>query len=164
MMNRFRMALNFLEVKEVELLGRNYTWSKEVPSRHDPLMALHIKLSRVAKALSAWAKALIPQGRLVMSICKELIQRLEEAQEHRQLAGRERMLQKKLKARVIGLAAVQKSRARQKSRLTWLKKGDANTRYFQIMANVRKKKNFIHALHTDDWVAWSHSVTEPPQQ
>jgi hypothetical protein len=32
------------------------------------------------------------------------------------------------------------------------------------MANVRKKKNFIHALHTDDWVAWSHSVTEPPQQ
>jgi hypothetical protein len=24
------------------------------------------------------------------------------------------------------------------------------------MAIVRKKKNFIHALHLDDWVAWSH--------
>jgi exonuclease III len=27
MMNRFRRALNFLEVKEVELIGRNFTWS-----------------------------------------------------------------------------------------------------------------------------------------
>jgi hypothetical protein len=28
------------------------------------------------------------------------------------------------------------------------------------MANVRKKKIFIHALHTDDWVAWSHRDKE----
>jgi hypothetical protein len=131
-------------------------WSKEVPSRHDPLMALHIKLNRVANALSAWAKTLVSQGRLAMTICKEVIQRLKEAQEHRQLAERERFLVKQLKARVLGLATVQKSQARQKSRLTWLKKGNANTRYFQIMAIVRKKKNFIHALHSDDWVAWSH--------
>jgi hypothetical protein len=105
-------------------------WSKEVPSRHDPLMALHIKLNRVANALSAWAKTLVSQGRLAMTICKEVIQRLKEAQEHRQLAERERFLVKQLKARVLGLAAVQKSQARQKSRLTWLKKGNANTRYF----------------------------------
>jgi hypothetical protein len=73
--------------------------------------------------LFAWAKTLIPQGRLAMTICKEVIQRLEEAQEYRPLDGRERMLLKKLKVRVLGLAAIQKSRARQKSRLTWLKKG-----------------------------------------
>jgi hypothetical protein len=73
--------------------------------------------------LFAWAKTLIPQRRLAMTICKEVIQRLEEAQEYRPLDGRERMLLKKLKVRVLGLAAIQKSRARQKSRLTWLKKG-----------------------------------------
>jgi hypothetical protein len=73
--------------------------------------------------LFAWVKTLIPQGRLAMTICKEVIQRLEEAQEYRPLDGRERMLLKKLKVRVLGLAAIQKSQARQKSRLTWLKKG-----------------------------------------
>jgi hypothetical protein len=38
-----------------------------------------------------------------------------------------------------------------------VKEGDANTRYFQIMVNVRKKKNFIHSLHSGDHVVWSHS-------
>jgi hypothetical protein len=162
-MNSFRRTLNFLEVKEVELVGRNYTWSnnqahptltridrafctlpwedmflnpmlhalspsafdhcsillchlcppkvtpkfrfetfrasmygfqdciseawsREVSLKHDPLKVLHIKLSRTAKALSVWSKTLIPQGRLAMAIYNEIIEKLEEAQEHRQLS------------------------------------------------------------------------------
>lgn len=37
------------------------------------------------------------------------------------------------------------------------KKGDANTKYFQIMANVRKKINFMTALHTENGVHTSQS-------
>jgi hypothetical protein len=62
---------------------------------------------------------------------------------------------KQLKARLLGLAAIEKSRARQKSRLTWLRKGDANTKYFQLMTNIRKQKNFIHTLQSGDMVAIS---------
>lgn len=54
-----------------------------------------------------------------------------------------------LKSRLLGLAAIEKACARQRSRLTWLCQGDANTRYFQIMANVRKKRNFIHMLQAN---------------
>jgi hypothetical protein len=62
---------------------------------------------------------------------------------------------KQLKARLLGLAAIEKSRARQKSRLTWLRKGDTNTKYFQLMTNIRKQKNFIHTLQSGDTVAIS---------
>jgi hypothetical protein len=55
---------------------------------------------------------------------------------------------KKLKNRILGLAAIEKSRARQKSQITWLRKGDTTTKYFQIMANIRKQRNFIHSLQT----------------
>jgi hypothetical protein len=37
-----------------------------------------------------------------------------------------------------GLAAIEKSRARQKCRITWHRKGDANTKFFQIMSDIRK--------------------------
>jgi hypothetical protein len=90
-----------------------------------------------------------------MAICREVIDQLERAQEDRHLTPRETDLIKLLKVRLLCLAAIQKSRARQISRLTWLRKGDANTRFFQIMANVRKKKNFIHSLQPEQGMVTS---------
>jgi hypothetical protein len=52
------------------------------------------------------------------------------------------------KNRIMGLAAIEKSRVSQKSSITWLLRGGANTRYFQLMTNIRKQMNFIHALQT----------------
>jgi exonuclease III len=46
MMNRFRRALNFLEVKEIELLGRQFTWSS---NQQTPT------LTRIDKALCTLA-------------------------------------------------------------------------------------------------------------
>jgi hypothetical protein len=57
------------------------------------------------------------------------------------------------KNRILGLAAIEKSKARQRSRLTWLKKGDTNTKYFHLMANIRKQKNTILALQVGDTLA-----------
>jgi hypothetical protein len=68
------------------------------------------------------------------------------AQENITLTNQEIRLIKHLKQRIMGPAAIQKSRARQKSRLTWLKLGDANTKYFHIMANIQKRNNFIYSL------------------
>jgi hypothetical protein len=55
----------------------------------------------------------------------------------------------------MGDPAIEKSRARQNSKITWMKKGDANTMIFHLMASSRKKNNFIHSLQSDNGVAFS---------
>lgn len=132
-------------------------WDRPVPQEHNAMLTLHIKLSRVAKALRAWSKTLIPQGKLAAAVCREVIAQLETAQENRILTTQELDFLKQLKNRVLGLSAIEKSRARQQSRLTWLRKGDANTKYFQLMVNMRKRKNFMHSIQTDGGLASSQS-------
>jgi hypothetical protein len=75
-------------------------------------MILHIKLSRTANALSAWARKLIPQGKLAAAVAREVITQLESAQESRALSGEVVQLCKHLKKRLLGLAAIERSRAR----------------------------------------------------
>lgn len=124
------------------------------------MLTLHIKLSRTGKALRKWAKSLIPQGKLASAICREVIMQLDKAQEDRILTNEEKGLRKTLKQRILGLAAIEKSRARQKSRMTWLRNGDANTKFFHLMANNRKKKNHIATLLTDQGAAHTHQEKE----
>jgi hypothetical protein len=71
------------------------------------------------------------------------------------LAPAELDLIKNLKIKPLGLAAVEKNRARQKSRITWLRKGDANTKYFHLMAYLRKQRNHILALQVGDSMVFS---------
>jgi hypothetical protein len=69
---------------------------------------------------------ILSHGKIVMVVHREVIDKLEQAQESMQLVEPERNLVKTLKLRLLGLAAIKKSRVRQKSRITWLKKRDAN--------------------------------------
>jgi RNA polymerase-interacting CarD/CdnL/TRCF family regulator len=92
-------------------------WSKEISDNVNHLVTLYIKLSRVAKALRAWARTLIPQGKVV-AVCREVVEQLERAQEDRQLSLDEISLLKHMKHRIAGLAVIEKSRAKQKSRIT----------------------------------------------
>jgi hypothetical protein len=132
-------------------------WDREVPHSMNGLATLHVKLSRTTKTLRAWSRSLVPQGKIAMTICREVIGQLEKAQESRQLTTGEWNLIKELKIRILGLAAIERNKAKQKSRITWLQKGDANTRFFQLMVNVRKQRNFIHTLHIEDQLAVKQS-------
>jgi septal ring factor EnvC (AmiA/AmiB activator) len=85
----------------------------------------------------------VSHNKLAMALCREAIKQLDRAQEFKELAQAERQLIKTLKLRLLGLAAIERSWARQKARITWLRLEDANSKFFHMMANARKKKK-IH--------------------
>ena len=120
----------------------NDIWNKPVASSQ-PLKRLHIKLYRVAKGIKRWRKEKIGDTRLQLAIVKEILLQLEAAQEFRNLSQEELQLRQQLKIRSMGLAAIEKSRIRQKSRLANIKCGDANTKLFHIRASSRARKNYI---------------------
>jgi hypothetical protein len=64
------------------------------------------------------------------------------------LSDVERELVRKLKARILGLAAIERSRARQRSRMTWLRLGDANTKFFSPNGKLKKKEE-LHLFPQD---------------
>ena len=96
-----------------------------------------------------------------MTTVQEIILRLDQAQEARVLSEEEARLLKDLKVRVLGLAAIERARSRQTSRLTWLKHGDACTKFFHLRMSARKRRNFIPALRRRDGTfAWNHDEKE----
>jgi hypothetical protein len=54
-------------------------WVRPTPISANPLLNLHIKMSRVAKALKDWSKSLVSEKKLAMAICREVIDMLNRA-------------------------------------------------------------------------------------
>ena len=104
-------------------------WNKPV-NLVQPLKHLHIKLAHTIKGIKNWKKSKIGDTRLQLAIVKEIILQLETAQEERTLTRDELDLLKRLKVRSISLALIEKARIRQRSRLTYIRFGDANTKFF----------------------------------
>lgn len=86
----------------------------------------------------------------------ELIYWLYIALETRTFLVEEHQFSKYHKIRILGLAAVEKARKKQASRVKWLKEGDANIRFFHIKMNARRRKNFIHCLQQDGNTIHTH--------
>jgi hypothetical protein len=79
-------------------------------------------------------------------IANEMIFRLDLAQEDRHLTDQELNLRRDLKVRLLGLAALERSRCRQASRITNLKSGDACTQFFHLKLAARKTRQYILSL------------------
>ena len=77
-------------------------------------------------------------------------------QEHRQLSVAEIGLRRDLKARCLGLTAIEKMRAKQKSRLTQIRANEANSKLFYLQANGRRRKNFARQLVTAEGIMQTH--------
>ena len=95
------------------------TWNRPVASAL-PMKRLHIKMARVAKAIKRWKKDKIGDTRMQLAIVKEVLLQLEEPQEHRLLTAMELHICRLLRTHSTGLAAIEKSRIRQRSRLTYI--------------------------------------------
>jgi hypothetical protein len=112
-------------------------WEKPVRSA-DAIRVLHTKLCRTAKALRKWNRGLVRWAKMVSGIADEVIFSLDVAQEDRELSGEEKQLRSFLKSKLLGIAAIDRIKWRQRSRITWIREGDANTKLFHLRANGRR--------------------------
>ena len=85
----------------------------------------------------------------------EVIQRLDIAQESRDLSSAEFRLRQGLKRRVLGYAVIERASKKQTSRVKNLREGDANTKYFHLKANGRRCRN--HIFRFQDGTGWAIS-------
>jgi hypothetical protein len=97
------------------------------------------------KALKRWNKENVKWTKFVSSIADDVIFSLDVAQD-RNLTAAERELRRLLKSKLLAFAAIDRIRWRQRSRLTWIREGDANTKFFHLRANGRQRKNHIPLL------------------
>ncbi|KAM0905184.1 hypothetical protein ACQ4PT_017550 [Festuca glaucescens] len=127
-MAAFRRFTNDLELEDLYLHGRRYTWSNEQ-----------------ADAIK-WNSQAVGDLKLRAAVSSELIGYLDRAMDSRNLTEPERQFRNMLKLNLLGIAALQRSHWRQRSRLAWLREGDANTSFFHVKATTRRRKKLVLAL------------------
>ena len=115
----------------------------------DPFRALDFKLRSVAKTLKSWSAQRIGSIRLQLAIAREVILGLDVTEESRLLSDHEKILWNELKFKCLGLTSLNRTILRQRSKLLYLAKGDANTRFFHLQACHRNRKNTISRLRVD---------------
>ena len=118
-------------------------WNAPLPWSHtdvDAFRCLDFKLCNTAKALKSWSAKQIGSVQLQLAIAKEIIYRLEAAQDFRTLAPHELALCRKAKLCSLGLASLQRTLVRQRARITYLAEGDANTSFFFPFASLSQKR------------------------
>jgi hypothetical protein len=116
----------------------------------DPFKRLDALFRNAAEYFQAWGEKRVGNIKLKIAMANTLILRFDVAQESRALSPTEAWLRKVLKLVVLGLASLERTIARQRSRLRWLREGDANTKLFHAVANGRRTKNYIAAVRLGD--------------
>jgi hypothetical protein len=141
---RFRFELFWLKLEGFEDAVRD-AWVCDV-GVVDPFKRLDALFRNAAQGLQAWGQKKCGNIKLQISMANIIIFRLDVAQEQRNLSLGEIWLRRTLKLTVLGLASLERTMARQRSRLRWIKEGDANSKLFHIVANGRRTRNFIPAV------------------
>ena len=114
-----------------------------------PFRRIMRRMKATARRLTSWSARAVGNIRDQLAISRELLLRLDSAQELRQLTPHEDWLRRQIKLSYLGLASLERTLARQRARISSLKDGDANTSFFHRQCTYRKQKNRIHSLSVD---------------
>lgn len=123
-------------------------WGSVQPSRR-PFLTLEAKLKEATRKLQSWSDRQVGHASQ-LALARDLLHKLEIAQDDRALTPPETWLKNRLKKHSLMTASFKRTMARLRSRISWLKEGYANTKYFQMHARHRKKKNLRTKLMDGD--------------
>ncbi|KAM0873017.1 hypothetical protein ACQ4PT_038342 [Festuca glaucescens] len=131
------------------------------PTHGNPITVLDHKLRNLGRRLKSWSDQKVGNIRLQIEWAKELVFRFDTAQEERQLSLLETWFRRELKKKYLGLCSLQRTVARQRSRINWLREGEGNTKYFHIHTNHRRRKNYIpQVLHNNSILVEQAQIEE----
>jgi hypothetical protein len=124
------------------------------------MVNLDRKVRRLARGLQRWSQRKVGNIRDQLLMVNKLILCLDAAQEGRPLSPGELGLRRGLKHRVLGLASLERTIARQRARVAGLRAGDANSQYFQIISSKRRRRDHIAILRMGSQVATEQATKE----
>ncbi|XP_073355553.1 uncharacterized protein [Aegilops tauschii subsp. strangulata] len=127
------------------------------PSVDDPFCRIYARLKATARRLQSWSARTTATISNQLAVARELIVRLDMAQDHRPLSPLEAWLRRELKRTYLGLASLERTISRERIRLHWLHEGDTNSAYSKIHAANRRKRNRIRDLLVD-----GHTISSEP--
>ena len=113
------------------------------------------KLKNCKRGLSKWSRQNF--GNVTRQLAEKQQQLKEVETNAIQGGGLDRM--KRLKSKVNFLFEKEEQMWRQRSRTSWLKNGDRNTRYFHRQASQRRRRNRIMGLQNNEGV-WTDKKEE----
>jgi hypothetical protein len=130
----------------IEML-RVLEWNGYGTARSRTLARLNVWIGcSVTKArfLKSWSDHFVGNIHLQLAIAKEVLEKLKSAGNHRPLAQHEAVLRREMKFKTLGLSSLQRTTARQESRILWLREGDACTdgffiKFYQIYWDLIKE-------------------------
>jgi hypothetical protein len=104
------------------------------------------KLNNTVRGLAKWSRG--SNTKVLLHTALLVILQLDIAQENRILSLDEWGLWASLKRRVISFAIMERARKKQSARIPNIKEGDANTKFFHLRVNTRRRKK-PHSSHQE---------------
>ena len=131
------------------------SWAS-VPTGPCPFLTLASKFRAVTRGLQSWSSKKVGHINSQLALAREILHMLEIAQDSRSLSPGELWLKNNMKKHSLALASLQRTIARLRSRIGWLREGDTNSSLFHLHARHRKRKNFIGQLVSGDQICTNH--------
>ena len=123
-------------------------WKKNVSG--SACFKLFQKQRATAAALKKWNKEIFGNCQAKILELTTTLEKVQSGSPSNTNTNMENSIQTKLNGWLASLETVW----RQKSRETWLKEGDRNSRFFHLSTVIRRKRNSIDAIKSDsgDWI------------
>jgi hypothetical protein len=127
-----------------------------VPAGPCPFDAIDAKIKAITRGLQSWSDKIVGHVNTQLALAREVLHQLEIANDGRVLSSEEVWLKNSLKKHSLALASLKQTIARLRSRISWLREWDANTKLFHLHSRHCKQKNFIAKLISGDQICTSH--------